>query len=124
MFDDWAWKSYVNVMTEAKEPTPFKSKAQKRYKKLRYKNDIYTRNGGIKNKASGAPYSGDLQRFGTSSLRFESLTEEVIDGLDVSSLKPQDTLSPVLWLKHWDYDCQAFISSYRTARAKRLKLFA
>jgi len=97
MFDDWAWKSYVNVMTEAKEPTPFKSKAQKRYKKLRYKNDIYTRNGGIKNKASGAPYSGDLQRFGTSSLRFESLTEEVIDGLDVSSLKPQDTLSPVLW---------------------------
>ncbi len=34
MFDDWAWKSYNKVIKEAKEPTPFKSAAQKRYKNL------------------------------------------------------------------------------------------
>ena len=30
MFDDWGWKSYKKVMKEAREPTPFKSAAQKR----------------------------------------------------------------------------------------------
>ena len=57
MFDDWAWKSYNRVIKEAREPTPFKSRAQKRYKKLRKRNDIYTRGGGIKNKGSGTPYT-------------------------------------------------------------------
>ena len=48
MFDDWGWKSYKKAMKEAREPTPFKSAAQKRYKRLRRKNDIYTTKGGHK----------------------------------------------------------------------------
>ena len=86
MFDDWAWKSYNKVIKEAREPTPFKSAAQKRYKKLRRKNDIYTTMGGLKNLKAGSPYSGKMKRFGTDRLRFERLKEMVDDGIDFSSL--------------------------------------
>ena len=70
------WRNFQRL-TEAKEQTPFKSAAQKRYKAQRRRNDIYTTMGGIKNKKSGSPYTGKVQRFGTSSLRFEGLQEKI-----------------------------------------------
>ena len=97
MFDDWKWKSYNKVLREAREPTPFKSAAQKRYKRLRRKNDIYTTKAGHKSLGTGAPYSGKMKRFGTDRLRFESLKEIVDDGLDLSSLELKGELSPALW---------------------------
>jgi len=97
MFDDWAWKSYNKVIKEAKEPTPFKSAAQKRYKKLRRKNDIYTTKGGHKKPSTGSPYTGKLKKFGTDRLRFESLKEIVDDGIDFSSLEAKEGLSPSIW---------------------------
>lgn len=96
MFDDWAWKSFNRVLKEAKEPTPFKSKAQKRYKALRKKNDIYTSGGGHKTPDTGSPYTGKVQRFGTDRLRFENL-QEMVGEIDLSSLQPHDELSDVLW---------------------------
>ena len=93
MFDDWAWKSYNKVIKEAKEPTPFKSAAQKRYKKLRRKNDIYTTKGGHKRPKVGSPYTGKMKRFGTDRLRFENLKEIVDDGIDFSSLEAKEELS-------------------------------
>ena len=45
------WQDFVNSIREAGEPTPFKSKAQKRYKALRKKNDIYSSPAGHKNLA-------------------------------------------------------------------------
>ena len=42
------WRNYQRL-TEAKEQTPFKSAAQKRYKRQRRKNDIYSTRAGHKN---------------------------------------------------------------------------
>jgi hypothetical protein len=97
MFDDWAWKSYNKVIKEAKEPTPFKSAAQKRYKKLRRKNDIYTTKGGHKMPSTGSPYTGKIKRFGTDRLRFEALKEMVDDGIDFSTLEAKEELSSSIW---------------------------
>lgn len=97
MFDDWAWKSFVRVVEEAREPTPFKSKAQKRYKAQRRRNDIYTTTGGHKSPSTGSPFKDKLKRFGTDRLRFESLGELLGEEIDLSHLELKDTLSPVLW---------------------------
>ena len=97
MFDDWGWKSYKKVMKEAREPTPFKSAAQKRYKRLRRKNDIYTTKGGHERPKTGSPYTGKMKRFGTDRLRFENLQEIIDDGIDFSSLEMKDELSTALW---------------------------
>ncbi len=63
-----------------KEPTPFKSKAQKRYKKKRKQNDIYSTVSGHKNLKSGAPFNTTPQRAGTDRLRFENMLLENIEG--------------------------------------------
>ena len=102
MFDDWAWKSYNRVLEEARgrtkrEPTPFKSAAQKRYKRQRRKNDIYTTKGGHKRPGTGSPFTGKMKRFGTDRLRFESLQEIIDDGIDFSSLEAKEDLSPSIW---------------------------
>jgi predicted nucleotidyltransferase len=101
MFDDWAWKSYNRVLEEVRrrrgEPTPFKSPAQKRYKRQRRKNDIYTRKGGHKKLSTGSPFTGKMKRFGTDRLRFENLKEIIDDGIDFSSLEAKEGLSDSVW---------------------------
>ena len=89
------WKSYQRL-TEAMEQTPFKSAAQKRYKRQRQKNDIYTTKSGIKTKKCGAPFTGAVQRFGTSKLRFESLREQISQQA-LRSFEVNDTLEPEVW---------------------------
>tara|TARA_A100001515_G_scaffold139181_1_gene133555 strand:+ start:338 stop:1285 length:948 start_codon:yes stop_codon:yes gene_type:complete len=84
------WQDFVNSIREAGEPTPFKSKAQKRYKALRKKNDIYSSPAGHKNLSSGAPYDNKTKRAGTDRLRFE---EEV----EPESFDIHDNLEPRLW---------------------------
>lgn len=74
------------------EPTPFKSKAQKAYKKLRRKNDIYSTVGGHKNLSTGAPYNVKTKRAGTDRLRFEEVLE-----VDPEGFKPNRELEPKLW---------------------------
>ena len=103
MFDDWAWRSYNRIMHEARkrkksEPTPFKSAAQKRYKRQRRKNDIYTTKGGHKKSSTGSPFTGKMKRFGTDRLRFENLQEIIDDGIDFSSLEAKEDLPTALWL--------------------------
>jgi hypothetical protein len=71
------------------EPTPFKSKAQKRYKKQRRKNDIYSTVSGHKNPKSGAPYTTKPKRAGTDRLRFEEV--------DAETFEKQSTLNPKFW---------------------------
>ena len=73
--DDVIWKDFVNSIREAGEPTPFKSKAQKRYKAQRKKNDIYSSMAGHKNLSSGAPYNNKVKRAGTDRLRFQEEVE-------------------------------------------------
>ena len=88
------WQTLINEgrkKRKRREPTPFKSKAQKRYKKQRRKNDIYSTIAGHKNLSSGAPYNKKTKRAGTSRLRFE---EEV--GAD--SFEKNDELEPQFWL--------------------------
>ncbi len=94
MFDDWAWRSYNRIMHEARkrkksEPTPFKSAAQKRYKRQRRKNDIYTTMGGHKNPSTGSPFRHRVKRFGTDRLRFENI-EDILDKLSEYVSGPQD----------------------------------
>ena len=84
------WRDFVDSIREAGEPTPFKSKAQKRYKAKRKRNDIYTSGGGHKNPSSGAPYTTKPKRFGTDKLRFE---EEV----EPESFESHDTLESQIW---------------------------
>ena len=72
------------------EPTPFKSKAQKAYKKQRRKNDMYSTKAGHKNLSSGAPYTSKTQRAGTDRLRFE---EEV----EPESFEKQSHLNERFW---------------------------
>ena len=86
------WKSFQRL-TEAMEQTPFKSAAQKRYKRMRRKNDIYTSG---QAKRGGAPFTGKVQRFGTSSLRFESLREQISQQA-LKSFEVNDTIEPDIW---------------------------
>lgn len=92
---DSKWRNFRRL-TEAKEETPFKSPAQKRYKAQRRRNDIYTTMGGIKNKKSGHPFSGKVKRFGTDRLRFEGI-KETIEKAALKSFDIQDTLEPEIW---------------------------
>ena len=76
------WREYL---TEKKrdqrsktEPTPLKSKAQKKYKKQRRKNDIYSTKSGHKNLKSGAPFNTNTQRAGTDRLRFEDTDRDTL----------------------------------------------
>ena len=57
----------------AKEPTPFKSKAQKRYKRSRKKNSKMYNMAGHKNLKTGSPYVNKGKRAGTDRLRFEEV---------------------------------------------------
>ena len=69
------WREYIaekkRDQRSKTEPTPLKSKAQKKYKKQRRKNDIYSTKSGHKNLKSGAPFDNKPQRAGTDRLRFE-----------------------------------------------------
>ena len=71
------------------EPTPFKSKAQKRYKAQRRENDIYSTVAGHKNLSSGAPFSSKVNRAGTDRLRFEEV--------DPESFEKQSELAQKIW---------------------------
>ena len=73
-----------------KEPTPFKSRTQKAYKRQRRKNDIYSTVAGHKNLSTGAPYNNKVKRAGTDRLRFE---EEV----DPASFEKQPHLNSKFW---------------------------
>jgi len=79
------------------EPTPFKSKAQKRYKKQRRKNDIYSTVAGHKNLKSGAPYNTKTKRSGTDRLRFEDVEPETFE--------KQSELNPKFW-KEGEHLCK------------------
>ena len=84
---------WFKMLNEARrEPTPFKSKAQKRYKKLRRKNDIYSTTAGHKNLSSGAPFDNKTKRAGTDKLRFE---EEV----EPESFEKQPNLNDDFWIE-------------------------
>ena len=75
------WRKHLNEQRDQrprKEPTPFKSKAQKRYKKKRKQNDIYSTVSGHKNLKTGAPFTTTPQRAGTDRLRFEEVEENTI----------------------------------------------
>jgi hypothetical protein len=61
------------------EQTPFKSKAQKQYKALRRKNDIYSTVAGHKNLSVGAPFDNKAERAGTDRLRFEEVEREAFE---------------------------------------------
>jgi len=89
------WRNFQRL-TEAKEQTPFKSAAQKRYKRQRRKNDIYSTKAGHKNLKSGSPFTGKVQRAGTSRLRFEGM-EEAIDSAALKSFEVNDTFDPDIW---------------------------
>jgi hypothetical protein len=86
---------WFNMINEARdkrshrEPTPFKSKAQKRYKTQRRKNDVYTTIGGHKKLSSGAPFTIKAKRAGTDRLRFEEVEPE--------SFEKQPELDPKIW---------------------------
>ncbi|MBP52930.1 MAG: hypothetical protein CMI27_07285 [Opitutae bacterium] len=73
------------------EPTPFKSNAQKAYKRQRRKNDIYSTTGGHNNLQSGAPYNLKTKRAGTDRLRFEVLE------VDPEGFPINDELEPRIW---------------------------
>jgi hypothetical protein len=84
------WRDFVDSIREAREPTPFKSKAQQRYKAQRKRNDIYTSPAGHKKLSSGAPFTIKAKRAGTDRLRFE---EEV----DPASFDTHDRLETRIW---------------------------
>jgi len=73
----------------SREPSPFKSAAQKRYKAQRRKNDIYTTTAGHKNLSTGAPFTTKAKRAGTDRLRFEEVEPE--------SFEKQPELQPKFW---------------------------
>lgn len=67
--------------------------AQKRYKSQRRANGkMYTQAGGLKNKASGSPYSSNVKPFGTDNYRFEEALEVDPEGFPIN-----DELEPQLW---------------------------
>jgi predicted nucleotidyltransferase len=85
------WKSFKQLC-EVREPSPFTSQAQQRYKAQRKRNDIYTSYTGAAAPGKSKPFSGKLQRFGTSRLRFEKLEQ-----ISFESFKIHDELEPNIW---------------------------
>ena len=82
---------WFRMLNEARrEPSQQTSKAQKRYKAQRRKNDIYTTTAGHKNLSSGAPFTTKPKRFGTDRLRFEEVEPE--------SFEKQPELKPKFWV--------------------------
>jgi len=65
------------------------TKAQRRYKAQRRKNDIYSQPAGHKNLSSGAPFDNKTKRAGTDRLRFEDVEPE--------SFEKNPTLEPHFW---------------------------
>ena len=89
------WKNFQRL-TEAKEQSQLTSPFQKKMKARRKRNDVYTRSSGHENVKSGSPFVGNVQRFGTSHLRFEGLQEKrQADAL--KSFEVHDTLEPEVW---------------------------
>ena len=88
--NDSNWLDFVDLIREAPEPTPFKSKAQKRYKAQRKRNDIYSSPAGHKNLSSGSPFTIKPKRAGTDRLRFQEEVEE-------DSFAFRDELEPRIW---------------------------
>ena len=73
------WFNMINESRDKRarrEPTPFKSKTQKRYKAQRRKNDMYSTISGHKKLSSGAPFTTTPKRAGTDRLRFEEVEPE------------------------------------------------
>lgn len=95
-FDEWKWKSYNRIL-ESVEPTPFKSEAQKKYKALRKKNDVYTTQAGADDTSQSQPFSGKVKQFGTDRLRFENIKVVVDSDMDLSKLEPRTQLSSDIW---------------------------
>ena len=89
------WKNYQRL-TEAKEQSQLTSPFQKKMKARRRRNDIYTKPSGHKNPKTGSPFTGKMQRFGTSRLRFEGL-EEAIEASALKSFEVHDTFDPEIW---------------------------
>ena len=89
------WRNFQRL-TEAKEQTPFKSPAQKRYKAQRRRNDVYTTKTGHKNLKVGSPFTGKMRKAGTDRLRFEGLQEK-IEADALKSFEVHDTLEPEVW---------------------------
>ena len=79
-----------------KRPEPSQitgNSAQRRYKSQRRANGkMYTQAGGLKNKASGSPYSTNVKPFGTDNYRFEEALEVDPEGFPIN-----DELEPQLW---------------------------
>jgi len=92
---DSKWRNFRRL-NEAKEESQLSSPFQKKMKRRRRRNDIYTTMGGIKNKKSGQPFTGKMQRFGTSRLRFEGIAE-TIEKAALKSFDIQDSLEPEIW---------------------------
>ena len=89
------WRNYQKL-TEAKEQSQLTSPFQKKMKARRRRNDIYTKPSGHKNPKTGSPFTGKMQRFGTSRLRFEGL-EEAIEASALKSFEVHDTFDPEIW---------------------------
>jgi len=94
------WNDFKKTIREARdkrprpEPTPFKSKYQKKTKKMRRKNDVYSTVSGHKNLNTGAPFNNKTQRAGTDRLRFEDVDP---DSIDLDSFEIRDDLERRLW---------------------------
>jgi len=93
------WKEYIEDLNEArrprKEPTPFKSKAQKRYKKSRSRGSVMTQKAGHKNLSSGAPFSNKTKAVGTDRLRFEEEVDP--ESIDLDSFEVKEDLERLIW---------------------------
>ena len=72
-----------------REPSPFKTAAQKRYKAQRRRNDVYTTTAGHKNLSTGSPFTTKAKRAGTDKLRFEEVEPE--------SFEKHSVLEPRFW---------------------------
>ncbi len=95
------WSDYVKAVREARdqrprpEPTPLGSAYQKKTKRMRRKNDIYSQPSGHKNLSTGSPFNNKTQRAGTDRLRFEEDVDPA--SIDLSSFEVQDDLERRLW---------------------------
>ena len=83
------WNDFV-TLHEQTEP------AQRMYRAQRKENGtMYTKAGGIKDKKSGAPFTGKVKPFGTDPVRFEEGADP--DSVDLSSFIVHDILDRKVW---------------------------
>jgi len=85
------WKNYQRIVENTSKGHLADNEFQRKMKKRRSRNDVYTKSYGAKDTSKSSPFSTKAKSFGKSNIYFENINEADQEVLD--SFTPQETLN-------------------------------